>query len=102
MQEFSLSKDSLVDYFGVGPIFATTTKQDKKPALGLQNLFEIKKQSDKPIIAIGGINEKNISDVIQHGAEGVAVVSAICGAENPRKVSKLIKCSMNKAKYAQH
>ncbi len=87
----SLSKEShlnqddfeLADYFGVGPIFRTTTKQDADPVIGLETLNKWNKQLDKPIVAIGGIMPTHIPSLMQTGIAGIAVVSAICAATNP-------------------
>lgn len=69
-----------VDYLGVGPVFATATKADAAPAMGLQGLAAVRSTSAPPIVAIGGIHAGNTADVIAAGADGVAVVSAICAA----------------------
>jgi thiamine-phosphate pyrophosphorylase len=69
-----------VDYLGVGPVFATVTKADAAPAMGLTGLAAVRAASALPIVAIGGIHAGNTADVIAAGADGVAVVSAICAA----------------------
>lgn len=71
------------NYFGVGPLFYTPTKTDAE-AMGLKTLQDITTVLQKPCIAIGGINLENIQSVIAHGAQGIAVVSGICSAPNPR------------------
>ena len=76
-----------VDYLGVSPIFATPTKTDTKGAWGLDGLARIKAFSRHPLVAIGGLNRGNIADVIRSGAEGIAVVSAICSAEDPMQAA---------------
>jgi thiamine-phosphate pyrophosphorylase len=77
-----LNKSDLaqVDYLGVGPVFATATKADAAPAMGLDGLAAVRSTSTLPIVAIGGIHAGNTADVIAAGADGVAVVSAICAA----------------------
>ncbi len=69
-----------VDYLGVGPVFATATKADAAPAMGLAGLAAVRAACDLPIVAIGGISADNATAVIAAGADGVAVVSAICAA----------------------
>ncbi len=69
-----------VDYLGVGPVFTTATKADAAPAMGLDGLAAVRAASDLPIVAIGGIDHTNTAEVIAAGADGVAVVSAICTA----------------------
>lgn len=72
-----------VSYIGVSPVFATPTKTDTKEPWGLDGLKKIKAFSRHPLIAIGGINESNARDVVEAGADCLAVVSAICAADNP-------------------
>jgi len=71
------------DYLGVSPIYATPTKSDTAPPLGLKGLREIRKRVKIPLVAIGGLNKSNAAEVIHHGADGVAVVSAIAAADDP-------------------
>lgn len=74
-----------VDYLGVSAIFATPTKTDTKHIWGIEGLREIRKISRHPLVAIGGINASNAAEVVQAGADSVAVVSAICAAPDPQK-----------------
>jgi thiamine-phosphate pyrophosphorylase len=67
------------DYIGFGPIFASSTK-DAGEIQGLHNLSIIKRAVSVPVIAIGGITHANVRDVILHGADGVAVISALLAA----------------------
>ena len=71
------------DYLGVGPIFPQLTKPDAAPTLGLEGLAEIRRIISKPIVAIGGVTAANVRAVRSAGADGVAVVSAIMGAQDP-------------------
>ena len=68
-----------VDYLGVGAIFSTATKESAR-AVGIERIKEIKKAVNLPIVAIGGINEDNLKDVIKAGADAAAVISAVMGA----------------------
>jgi thiamine-phosphate pyrophosphorylase len=77
-----------VDYLGVGPVFATATKADAAPSMGLGGLAAIRAGTALPIVAIGGINRANVADVIAAGADGVAVVSAVCAAHEPRAAAR--------------
>lgn len=69
----------LVDYIGVGPVFSTSTKPDHKTAIGFEGLSKIVDASPVPTVAIGGLKQQHIGDVFASGADGIAVVSAICG-----------------------
>jgi thiamine-phosphate pyrophosphorylase len=74
----------LADYLGVGPIFAQSTKLDATPPLDLDGLAEVRRATGKPIVAIGGVSAANADAVRSAGADGIAVVSAIMGADDPR------------------
>ena len=73
------------DYIGVGPVYATPTKPDKKPA-GLEYLKYATAKCPIPWYAIGGIDVSNLHEVLSTGATRVAVVRAIMQADNPRSV----------------
>ena len=77
-----------VNYIGISPVFETPTKTDTKGSWGLEGVKKIKAFSRHPLVAIGGLNRTNIRDVVLAGADCVAVVSAICVAENPYEASK--------------
>ncbi len=93
-EDVEISQKLDISYIGVSPIYATPTKRDTKGAWGLEALTRIKAFSRHPLVAIGGINESNVKDVVTAGARCVAVVSAICASPNPentsRKISEII------------
>jgi thiamine-phosphate pyrophosphorylase len=67
-----------VNYIAIGPIFTTTTKLSANPPLGLEGLARVREAIGAiPLVAIGGINSRNIPAVIQAGADVVAVISDI-------------------------
>jgi thiamine-phosphate pyrophosphorylase len=68
------------DYLGVGPIFPTGSKDDAAPPMGLNELARICRDINQPIVAIGGINRGNLRGVIDAGAAGAAVISAVTRA----------------------
>lgn len=72
-----------VDYIGISPVFSTPTKTDTFQPFGLDGLCQAVEISTHPTVGIGGMNSKTINDVMLCGADGVAVVSAIMGDENP-------------------
>lgn len=76
LKEAEAAQDSGADYIAIGPIFKSTTKDVSSP-LGADIIRAVKKISKLPVIAIGGINEENVGDVMQAGADGAAVISAI-------------------------
>jgi thiamine-phosphate pyrophosphorylase len=79
------------DYLGVSPIYATPTKTDTAPPLGLEGLREIRKHVRIPLVGIGGLNRQNSADVIRNGADGVAVVSAIVAADDPEAAARELR-----------
>jgi len=67
-----------IDYLALGPIFATTTKTDTAPVLGLEGLRVVRQMIGSfPLVAIGGITHANAREVIQAGADSVAVINAV-------------------------
>lgn len=69
------------DYIGLGPIFQTETK-NTQPPLGTELIREVKRKVSIPVVAIGGINLDNLLEVIEAGADAVAVLSAIARSKN--------------------
>ena len=72
-----------VDYLGVGPVFGTRSKASPAPTLGLEGLRRIVEAVDKPVIAIGAISGERVRDVLEAGAYGVAVISAVVCRPDP-------------------
>jgi thiamine-phosphate pyrophosphorylase len=70
------------DYIGFGPMFGTTTKHTGYAARGVDMLRKIRAAVKLPIVAIGGINEQNVRQVWQAGADSAAIISDILGAED--------------------
>ncbi|MGB9775040.1 MAG: thiamine phosphate synthase [Anaerolineae bacterium] len=86
------------DYVGAGPIFATPTKPDAAPPIGLDGLAEICRRISIPVVAIGGINEENAAAVIEAGADGVAVVSAVVAAEDVEAAARRLRQAVEEAR----
>jgi thiamine-phosphate pyrophosphorylase len=89
---------TIVDYLGAGPIFETGSKPDAAPPLGLQALSQIAGGVRLPVAAIGGITEANAAAVIRAGADGLAVVSAICAADNPEEAARTLVARIDEAR----
>lgn len=79
------ANDERVDYIGVGPVYATPTKDIPDPTLGLDTLKAMISASRYPAVAIGGIDFARIGDVIRAGAKNFAVVRAVCQSSDPYK-----------------
>jgi thiamine-phosphate pyrophosphorylase len=91
------------DYFGVGPIFATTTKWDASPPMGIENLKKITSILPKPIIAIGGINETNGRAVLATRISGIAVASGILSCPDPKQSTQKLSYMISESLfYAKH
>ncbi len=86
------------DYLGVSPIYATPTKTETAPPLGLEGLRAIRAAVNIPLVAIGGLNRDNSAAVIQNGGDGVAVVSAIVAADDPVTAAADLKQIINEAR----
>jgi thiamine-phosphate pyrophosphorylase len=85
------------DCLGVSPVFNSVTKTDTVQQWGLDGIRKIRALTDKPLIAIGNMNVSNTCEVIKAGADCIAVVSAICGAQDPMKAALEIKNQIEKA-----
>lgn len=81
---------AVVDYVGVGPVFATGTKPDHKQPIGFEGLARIVAASPIPAVAIGGVKVEHVEEIFRAGAKGLAVVSAICGSPDPQAATRLI------------
>lgn len=85
MEEMEAAISGGADYVGIGPIYETSSKLDAKRPAGVTFLEQARKAYPAfPIVGIGGISEKNAQHVLLAGADGVAVISAICGSANIR------------------
>ncbi len=80
------------DYIGFGPLFGTVTKETGLTARGIEMLKQIRAAIEIPVVAIGGINELNVQQVWQAGANSAAIISDILGAKNiGAKVAQLLR-----------
>ncbi|MDX8351818.1 thiamine phosphate synthase [Cognatiyoonia sp. IB215182] len=84
----------IVDYLGIGTVFATATKADHKPTIGMDGLAALCALAPVPTVAIGGLKATHARDAQMSGADGMAVVSAICGQPDPEKAAKEINQAM--------
>ena len=78
------------DYVGFGPIYPTTSKDDADSVKGVASLVQVAKAIPVPIIAIGGIGLDNVSEILQTGIHGIAVISSVCCQEDPEQASKAL------------
>ena len=81
-----------VDYVAVSPVFLTSTKTDTAAAFGFDGLARAAALTRHPLVGIGGMNIKTAAQAVRSGADGIAVVSGIMSAPDPRAAaSELIK-----------
>lgn len=73
-----------VDYVGIGSVHATSSKADAAPPLGVDGFADLATSTFLPAVAIGGITVSDLAGLRAGGAAGVAVISAVCGAVDPR------------------
>ena len=88
MEQVMAAESLDVDYLGVSPVFATPTKTDTAEPFGLDGLRKAAAVSSHPLVGIGGMNARTAAGVMDAGADGIAVVSAIVGAESPERASE--------------
>ena len=86
VEEAQAAEKAGADYIGVGAVFGTSTKKNARN-LSVEKLREITDAVSIPVVAIGGINTRNLMDLSGSGVDGVAVVSAIFAAEDPGKAT---------------
>jgi thiamine-phosphate pyrophosphorylase len=84
--EAQAAENAGADYVAVGAIFPTVSKSVTREA-NLERIAEIRRVVRIPVVAIGGINATNIASVIEAGAAAAAVISAVCGADDPREAA---------------
>ncbi len=82
------------DYLAVGPVFATGTKADAEPVIGLAGVRRLRQLTRKPVVAIGGITLRNAPEVIAAGADSVAVIGGLfaAGLDVERTVRDFLSC----------
>lgn len=87
-EDVEKAQDLDADYLGVSPVFETPTKTDTKGSWGLDGLAKIRARLRHPLVGIGGLNSANAADAVLAGADGVAVVSAVCAAPDPYRAAQ--------------
>src|SRR5437016_2539201 len=83
LDQFRDAAATSADYVAVGPVFSTSTKANPDPVIGIEFIRRVRGLTDKPIVAIGGIRLERAVEVIQAGADSVAVISDIILARDP-------------------
>jgi thiamine-phosphate diphosphorylase len=85
------------DFLVFGPVYDTPSKRRYGPPQGLSSLARVTAAVERPVLAIGGITPSRVAEVLGHGAAGVAVISAILGAERPAEATKAFLEALGRA-----
>lgn len=88
VKEAFLAEQQGADYLGVGPVYSTSTKEDALEPVGVVRIKEVCRAVNLPVVAIGGITSENTSEIIQSGAAGISVISAISRANNCEEAAR--------------
>jgi len=83
LEQFRRAAATSADYIAIGPIFATTSKANPDPVVGLELICQVRHLTEKPIVAIGGITLERAASVIEAGADSVAVIRDVMCAAKP-------------------
>ncbi len=87
-RQFEGALESPADYIAVGPVFGTASKASPDPVVGLDFVSWASSRTDRPIVAIGGLNPMNAPSVVRAGARGLAVISELMQAGDPGDASR--------------
>jgi thiamine-phosphate pyrophosphorylase len=88
-EQVRIADQSCADYIAIGPVFATGTKLNSDPVVGLDGVRRARALTTKPLVAIGGITRSNARSVIDAGADSVAVISSLFAAnQSPEQVAR--------------
>ena len=90
MEQALTADASDCDYIACGPVFATTSKENPDPVIGLEGVRSIRRITSKPLVAIGGITRANCRSVIDAGADAVAVISDLLPVQGSASTAQQI------------
>lgn len=93
LEQLQKAPIELLDYVGLGPVFATVSKQDHAQPIGLDGLASLAKACPLPCVAIGGLKAEHAARAKAAGADGIAVISAICGQPDPYQAARAFQVS---------
>jgi thiamine-phosphate pyrophosphorylase len=91
----------IIDYIGVGPIRATSTKPDAAAPIGWDGFARIARAAPLPSVAIGGLRAGDGAQAVAAGAAGLAVVSAICSADDPEAAARALRAEITAARRSR-
>jgi thiamine-phosphate pyrophosphorylase len=79
------------NYIGLGPMKPTQTKLDTEPVVGPAGIKEVRRHVALPIVAIGGIKQEDVAEIIRSGANAVAIISAIVGSDDVEGAARMVR-----------
>ncbi|MBI2165540.1 MAG: thiamine phosphate synthase [Chloroflexi bacterium] len=98
LEEAMASQSQGADYVAVGAVFSTASKEPQRTRhAGLETLKQVKEAVAVPVVAIGGINEGNVGQVLAAGADAVAVISAVVSTPNPEEAARRLSDPIEEA-----
>ena len=100
LEQFERAAASSADYVAVGPIFSTSSKANPDPVVGVDLLRKLRVLTEKPIVAIGGITLERAAEVMEAGADSIAVISGIVSAGDPGEQAKQYIKTLEAANHA--
>jgi len=100
LEQFRRAAATSADYIAVGPVFATTSKANSDPVVGLELIRQARPLTDKPIVAIGGITLDRAASVIAAGADSVAVIRDVLCAAKPAEQARHYLETLDAANHA--
>jgi len=98
MEQLYNSNTAVSDYLALSPIFSTPTKEDTTTEWGMEGIIKVRMITSKPLVVIGRMDAHNAASVIDAGADCIAVVSAICSADNPKEAAMELINKINNEK----
>lgn len=99
LTEAAMAISEGADYIAIGAMHHSNSKSNTRNA-GIETLQKIKaKEYDIPMVAIGGINLNNVDSILEAGADGICVISAVCSAEDPEKAAHLLTEQIESYRY---
>ena len=92
--QFEAALDTSADYIAVGPVFGTSSKAKPDPVVGLDFVRWAASLTDRPLVAIGGIDLENAASIMAAGAHGICVISRIMNVERPDEAARAFRRAM--------
>jgi thiamine-phosphate pyrophosphorylase len=97
LEEALRAQEEGADYLGAGPVYPTPSKEDAVSPIGIEGLRAITRAVRVPVVAIGGINEGNVEEVMKAGASGIAVISAVAAAADMRRAIRGLREAVDRS-----